>query len=299
MLLELADVLRLLSSVCRHPLMLAEITPSGLRSLPSQLGLTLLLNQQEMKPSLHRILQASAHRGQHLPANGGRLVDLYGPKAIFCGNDAAFDIGGSIQISVTPSQQQTHGLSEQVLDEIANTFQPRLLMYRLKNSGKVQNSEVDVSTFTFATRSLVRSLALCFPEDSELALDAVQLLRPQDDEVRGQRSRDVNCAIVQILLAIIHKGEQHEVQVDELAKDVNALLRSFGETLVYSPEQIGWKLKSLNIPRHSSSAGRQVLLDRETGQSLHRLARAYSLISTQNVEAGCPDCNQGKAAVSK
>ena len=45
------DVLRLLSCACRHPLMLAEVTPGGFRFLPMQLGLTLLLHQQELKPN--------------------------------------------------------------------------------------------------------------------------------------------------------------------------------------------------------------------------------------------------------
>jgi len=295
------DLLRLLSCVCHHSLMLAEVTPGSLRSLPMQLGPTLLINQQEMKPNLQRLVRASSHRGLHLPGNGGRLVDLYGPKAIFCEDDAVVDAlsGGVIQISVTPSQLQSSALSEQVQNEIANSFQPRLLMYRLRNSGKGHRSQVDVSTFTFATRQLARTLALCFPEDSGLAWDAVQLLQPQDDEVRGQRSLDVNCAIVQILWAITHKGKQREMQVDELAKDVNVLLRSLGETRVHSPEQIGWKLKSLNIPRHSSSSGRQILLDRDTNRSIHRLARAYALPSTQRAEAGCPDCNQEEATLSK
>lgn len=290
------DVLRLLSCVCRHSLMLAEVTPGSLRSLPMQLGPTLLINQLEMKPNLQRLFRASSHRGLHLPGNGGRLIDLYGPKAIFCEDDAAVDAlsGGVIQISVTPAQLQSSELSEQVQNEIANSFQPRLLMYRLKNSGKVHESRVDVSTFTFATRQLARTLALCFPEDLGLAREAVQLLRPQDDEVRGQCSRDVNCVIVEILWATIHKGKQREVQVDELAKDVNALLRSRGETLVYSPEQIGWRMKRLNIPRHSSSSGRQILLDQDTARSIHRLARAYPSPSTQRAEAGCPDCNQEK-----
>ena len=77
-------------------------------------------------------------------------------------------------------------------------------MYRLKNSLKVRESQVDVSEFTFATRRLARTLAACFPEDSELARDTVQLLQPQDEEVRGQRYRDINCVIVEILWGIIH-----------------------------------------------------------------------------------------------
>jgi len=194
-----------------------------------------------------------------------------------------------IHISVTPSQLQSFALDEQVQNEIANHFQPRLLMYRLKNYGKVCESRVEVSEFTFVMRQLARSVAMCFPEDAELARDAVQLLRPQDEEVRGQRSRDVNCAIVEILLGNIHQRKQRAVKVDELAKDLNALLQSRGELIEYSAEEIGWKLKGLNIQRHSDRSGRQVLLDRGTSQIVHRLARAYDLPCPQCVEGDRPD----------
>jgi hypothetical protein len=296
------DVLRLLSCVCRHPLMLAEVTPGGFRSLPMQLSLTLLLNQQGLKSNMQQLFRASSYRGLHLPGNRGSVVDLYGPKAIFCGNDAAVDAlgAGVIHISAAPSQLQSRTLDERVQNKIANAFQPRLLMYRLKNSGKVLES-VDVSKFTFAMRPLARTLAACFLEDSELARDTVQLLRPQDEEVRGQRSCDVNCAIVEILRGIIDDRKQKAVRVNELAKFVNALLRSRGETLIYSAEEIGWKLRGLNIPRHPSSSGRQVLLRQDTRQSVHRLAQAYDLPCSQRAEAGagCPDCNQEEPALSK
>jgi hypothetical protein len=228
-------------------------------------------------------------------------VDLYGPKAIFCGNDAAVDAlsDGAIHISAAPSSSQSSGLDERLQNEIANDFQPRLLMFRLKSFGKVPASPVDVSNFTFATRQLARALATCFPEDPELARDAVQLLQPQDEDVRGQRFCDVNCAIVEILWGVIHDRKQREVRVDELAKDVSALLRSRGEIREFSAEEIGWKLRNMNIPRHSSSSGRQVLLNRDAGQAVHRLAQAYGLPCTQRVEAGCPDCNQAKPVVSK
>ena len=118
------DVLRLLSCVCRHPLMLAEVTPGNFRSLPMQLSLTLLLDQQGLKPNMQRLFRASSYRGLHLPGNRGSVVDLYGPKAIFCGNDAAVDTlsGGVIHISVAPSQLQSSALDEQAQNEIANPF---------------------------------------------------------------------------------------------------------------------------------------------------------------------------------
>jgi len=171
-------------------------------------------------------------------------------------------------------------------------------MYRLKNASKVGASRVDMSKFTFATRLLARTLAGCFPEDAELARDIVQLLRPQDKEVREQRFFDVDCAVIEVLLGMIHHRKR-AVGVDELAKDVNALLRSRGEILEYSAEEVGWTLRGLNIPRHTTSSGREVLLGRETSQSVHRLAQAYGLPCSQRIEAGCPDCNQAKATISK
>jgi hypothetical protein len=295
------DVLYLLSCVCRHPLKLAELTPGSFRSLPMHLSLTLLLDQQRLKPNVQRLFRASSHRGLHLPGNTGSVVDLYGPKAIFCGNDSAVDIlsGGAIQIFLAPSQLQSSALDEQVQNEIATRFQPRLLMYRLKNSGKVRESRVDVSEFTFTTRRLASTLAGCFPEDEELARDTVELLRPQDEEVRERRSRDLNCVIVEILWRIVHDGDQRAVGVKKLAGGVNTLLWERGEIWKYSPETIGWKLRTLQIPRHTSSLGQQVLLGRDTSQTVHRLARAYDLPCAQHVEAGCPDCSQAQVAVSE
>jgi len=101
------EVLRLLSCVCRRPLMLAEVTPGGLRSLPMHLSLTLLINECGLRPSLQRLLRASSYRGLHLPGKRGDVVDLYGPKAILCESDVANDKFGDgvIQISLPASSQ--------------------------------------------------------------------------------------------------------------------------------------------------------------------------------------------------
>jgi hypothetical protein len=294
------DVLHLLSYVCWRSLMLAELTPSSFRSLPMELSLTLLPSQQELKPNMERLLRASIHQGLYLPGNRGSVVNPYGPKVIFCGDGAAVDALGSgvIQISLAPSLAQSSVLSDQLLCKIAADLQPRLLMYRLKNYGNVRESQVDVSELTFATGRLARTLAGGFPENSELAHDIVQLLRPQDEEIRGQRFCDVNNVTVEILWAFIHDQKQRDISVDKLAKTVNALLRSRGEMVGYRTEQIGWKLRDLNIRRHSTSSGRQVLLGRDTSQRVHQLAKDYDLRGLQ-IEVDCPDCDHGESALSK
>src|ERR1019366_133766 len=100
------DVLRLLSCVCRHPLLLAELTPAAFRSLPMELALTLLLLQQDLKTNMQILLRSSRYHGLHLAGNRGSVVDRYGATALFCGNDAAVDHlgGGAIHVSLPLSQ---------------------------------------------------------------------------------------------------------------------------------------------------------------------------------------------------
>jgi hypothetical protein len=294
------EVLRLLSCVCRRPLMLAEVTPGGLRSLPMHLSLTLLINECGLRPSLQRLLRASSYRGLHLPGKRGDVVDLYGPKAILCESDVANDKFGDgvIQISL-PASSQWSALDEHLRAEIVSDFQPRLLMYRLKNCPKVRESRVDVSQFTVATRRLACALAACFPGDPGLVRDTILLLRPQDEEIRAQRFLDVAYVLVEILWAEIHSRDHKQVSVSDLARDANALLLSRGEFREYRAEEVGWKLKHLNIPKHTDSSGRQVLLDHDTSQRVHRLAQTYDLPRSQHVRDGCSECAAAESPVAE
>lgn len=286
------ELLRLLSCICRHPLMLAELTPSGFCALPMHLSLTLLLNQQRLKDTMQRLLRTSTHRGLHVLGNGGRVLDLFGPKAIVSGDVAWLEaLGGeAIRISMSPSLVQPLALDEQLQDEIAHDFQPRLLMYRIRNLRKPSTARVDVSNYAFATRQLAGTLAQCFPENSKLAREVIQLLQSQDKEARVRRSYNVDCVIVEILWHAIHHEKQRQLSVAQLAKDVNALLRDRGESLQYSPEEIGWRLTALSIPRHTNSSGREILLGGDTRQNIHRLAKAYELECAQLAYTGCPNC---------
>ena len=293
------NVLCLLSCVCRHALMLSELTPDSFRSLPAQPSLTLLLDQHRLRPAMERVLRASSYRGLYLPGSGGSLVDRYGPKAIFCGDNPEMDtLGrGAIQIFLPPFSLRAPALDQCVQEEIASQFQPRLLMYRLKNIPKLEEAQVDLSNLTLTMRPLARTLAMCFPGNPKLAGEVVVLLQPQDEEIRARRFLDPRCAIVEILLAATHEAKQRELIVDQLTKQINALLRTRGERVEYSAEAIGWQLRGLGLPRHTSSAGRQVILDRENSKRLHCLAQGFEM-SMVRVE-DCPDCNDEQSAETK
>lgn len=293
------EVLRLLNCLCRRPLLLGEITRAGFRALPMYLLLTLLINRPGCTPEGQRLIQASNYRGLYFPGNRGSVVDLYGPKAIFWGIDGGIDNldDGAIRIVLEPSQVPTSPLDERVQNEIASDFQPRLLMFRLKNQASVPGAQVDVAGFTSATGQLAHNLAACLPGDSELARETLLLMRPQDEDVRAQRSCDVNCVIVEILWGLVHHQKQREVKVRDLRNAVNALLLSRGEVLEFSAEEVGWRLRGLNIPRHTDSSGRHILLGRETSQHVHQLAFAWDLPCLERIREDCPECAVPKVAL--
>ena len=287
------NVLRLLGCICRRPLLLAEVTASGFRTLPMHLGITLLINQQSMKPNLQRLLRASTFRGLYLPGNQGSVVDLYGPKAILCGSDAELSClgDGALQISIAPSRLPSSEFDERKQDEISREFQPRLLYYRLRHFATVTDSQVEVAEFTSAIRPLAGALAKCLADDQKLAHDTIRLLRPQDDNVKERRFFDVNCVVAEILWGLVHDPKRKSIQVEELAKYVNALLRSRGELIEYNAEEIGWSLSKLNIRRHTTSSGRQVPLGRDNGIIVHQLAVGYGLECAQRVPERCTICD--------
>lgn len=185
-----------------------------------------------------------------------------------------------MHISVAPSELQPTALDDQVQEQIASEFQPQLLMYRLKNFKKVCEPRVDVSKFTFTTRRIARTLVMCFSEDLGLARDIVQLLGPQDEDVRLQRADSIECAIVEVLLGLIHEQKVKKMKIGDLADLVNCLMRSRGEILEYKAEEIGWKLKGMSLVRVRRSHGSEIHFDLRTSQHVHGLARTYGLVSS-------------------
>ena len=279
------------------PFALTEVTPASLRSLPMHLSPTLLLNQQGLRPNVQRLLRASCYPGLNLPGAAGSMIELCGAKAIFCGNDAALDAlaGDVIRVSMMPTRLRPSDLDEKTRQQIADHFQPNLLSYRLQNCGKVRSSEIDVSRFAMAMQPVARALAQCFPADPELAAEAVQLLLPQDDEIRHERTSQVDYVIVEVLLAMFHQQNQTAVGVTDLTKDVNLLLEKRGEIWLYSPEEIGSQLADLKIARKRGASGQKVKFDRDTSQCLHRWARAYDLLPGEHSRPDCTDCGEAQA----
>jgi hypothetical protein len=286
------DLLRLLRCFCRRPLMLADITPAGLRSLPMYFHPTLLINEPGVNPRTRTLLRRSGHRGFYVPGGKERILDLYGARAFFLGVDDTDKIASSeaLHLSLVPALFNHSVLDDSRLDQIASELQPKLLSYRLRNRRKVQESAFDVSTFTFPTRELARNLGACVVDDPKLAQKLSSLLEAQDEDVRAQRCTDIRYVIIEVILALLHKRELCAARVEKICELANALLRSRGEIVEYSSAEVGWKLRQLSLCRHRDAAGKSVYLHKENSRRAHELARAYGVLSRENPGAACPDC---------
>jgi hypothetical protein len=289
------DVLRLLQCLCRHALLIGEITPWWFRNMPTYLAPTLLLNQAELRPSLQRLLRTSCYRGMSIPGNSGGVVQLYGPKAVFCPDETVMDAvaGEVLRIMLTPAQPQPVSLDEKTRQRIAEDFQPKLLTYRLRmiSNAKASPAKIDVSQFAPAMQRCAHLLAQCFVEDVKLAREAMQLLVPLDDDVRRNFALRVEVAIVETLLALLHEEKGRVIQVGDLTDLVNSLLQSRGERWAYTHEAIGRQLAEMTIKRERNAAGQRVVLDRVTSQRIHQMAQTFEL-AQKYAQPGCPDCKQ-------
>ena len=178
-------------------------------------------------------------------------------------------------------------------------FQPRLLCYRLRHFATVTDAQVEAAEFTSTIRPLACAFAKCLADDQKLAHNTIRLLRPQDDDVKERRFLDVNCVLVEILWGLVHDQKRKGIQVAELAKHVNSLLRSRGEMIEYSAEEIGWSLNRLNIRRHTTSSGRQVLLSKDNSVIVHQTAMGYRLECAQDAHSECAICDSSVIADTK
>jgi hypothetical protein len=74
--------IRLLSALCRRPIVLAGIRRGDLQNLPWHLNATFLLDEPDLLSSMQRLLAGSSRRGVCI-VGGRRLSSFYGPKIVF------------------------------------------------------------------------------------------------------------------------------------------------------------------------------------------------------------------------
>jgi hypothetical protein len=286
------QVFELLHSLCRHALLLTEMNAAGLRSLPMEWGLTLLIPEPVLSADVQRIL-SGARRGIGFIPRGGRLLDFHCAVATCSEFVGACGPGvmPSLEISLVPAHEGLPVLDSEMQQKIASDFQPKLLSYRLENYTRVRNAAFDAPRLTPSLRELVKNLAACTPDDPDLQAQVLEFLRAQDQETRSAGWLDLNVVIVEAILAFVHEAKEDSVYVAEITKAAETILRGRGENRNLEARAIGPRLRPLGLitePRDRN--GIRLVLTGEVSRRAHELAHSFSVPSIQDGLKRCDRC---------
>jgi len=286
-------LLQLLACMVRHPLRLAEITRPALCSLPLDLQVTLLIDDEPTTRTARTLLAASNDRGAFISWKG-RLINLFCATAVYRGlalNDCDLD-GIALHINVPPSRGRLPILDAKAQREITEKLQPTMQAYRCRNISKVCESSFDIPEFGSKLRILAQVLAAGIVDAPKLQADLVPLLRGFEEQARAERWRDLRCVTIEALLFHTHSAGKNKVHVGKITATARRILKGRGENASFEPETIGAIVRLLGFSPKRDRNGFALHLNEHVRRRIHNLARAYDVAAVQEGVAKCPLCSE-------
>jgi hypothetical protein len=288
-----SQVLRFLGCFCRRSVLLGDVDLEGLATLPNRLGATLLINQRDLGRRVKRALLASNLRHFCVVRGRGRL-DLYGAKAFSCG-DSLMDEHG-LRVSVSPTQDSLPYLTDLEEQVIAQSFQARLLRYRLVHYERVRGNTIDCSAFIPEMREEASSWLAPIFDCRELSKSVFEEILRQSREAAEARFFDPKCVVVEAALFFCHKPDAGHFFVGELAEKINDLLLGRHEESKVSPKRVGLVLRELGLYGERVAEGYKIVLTDVVRKRIHQLAFDYRVLSLEDGVRRCSYCREERAA---
>ena len=119
-------------------------------------------------------------------------------------------------------------------------------------------------------------------------------LLQQSREAEGERLSDDRCVVVEAALFFCYKANTEHFFVGDLAECVNTLLNGRHEDRALTDKMVGSLLRALGIHGRRVVKGYRILLTGAVREQIHRIARAYQVLSVQDGVARCRHCPGGK-----
>ena len=290
--------MRLLHCLCRRAVLTAGTIPSQVYSLPALLRPTLLLDELQFNGmhshALESWLRAGNARGVPVTV-GGQLVDSFGVK-VLCSRQPTSDTALSsraLHISMVPTLKNLQALDEETVERIANEFQPRLLMFRLRHYREFRLEPLDLSSLSPRISDLLRALLLPLGGVKEALEPFFHAMEDQNRQGFVERAHEPEALVITALFDYCHDEESSTVFVDEIASWVNACRKEIGEEADLKPRAVGSILKSLGLTTDKlDSFGRGLRLTVGVKRRIHQLRQAYGLKPTEASIAECVLCEE-------
>src|ERR1700719_4343851 len=190
-------LLRLLSCMCRRALLVGDVRAGSLYTLTDSYNPTLLMDELDLDDSsrsadILRLLRTGTVPG--VPAvRNGKLFSTYGLK-IVASREVPRDVpllSRCVVVSMLPSGNETQPLDDVAMRQIADRFQPELLMLRFANYSRVKGFRLPSCTLQdFTPRMKQVALALVAPIQGHRENESIVLskLRERDRDAQTERS---------------------------------------------------------------------------------------------------------------
>jgi hypothetical protein len=289
---EAMVLLGALRDLCRTPTLLAGFKRADLKDLNGYR--TLLISEPNLDNRTAALLGNLTNR-DFLVVEQGSYLYCAGSRAVYIGEDPAIKtIQHSLYINATTPPHVDPPVPGQSLPGTIDSLRNRLLEYRNRNLGKVRSLGFHPRGLTSEAHAMANALGSCLVDAPQLQSELVTLVRPQNQQQIADRSDSVEALVAGAALALCHQGRD-EIYVKEIAAEVNRLFVARGETMQFSPEKVGHKLKKVGLlTRRLSLAGNGLTLDQATRSRVHEVARAYlaedSIRANENLH--CQLCSQ-------
>jgi len=251
------------------------------------LGATLLVNQPGLSPRIRALWSTSNYHGVHV-FGSGRVNSVASSKAIFLGMTDAGD-SDAVHLALPPARYDITPLNEQRQSRIAEDLQPQLLGYRLRNLDRVRNFSPGGLDSIFVSSEVARNLAAGVLGEPMIVDSLVPLLQRLDHDRIALRGCDVHLAMIEVMWPPSHTVP--ELSISQLSERTNNL-RSRGEILEYSANELGWKLRNFGFHRHRNGRGMVLQFSQENRRLIHQLATRLRLKLPRI--AKCAMCSLGE-----
>ena len=277
-------LLKVLSLVCRRPLLIADITSASFYRACSRFMPTILIDETgtaSNNRTLRHILRSGTTRDVlavrndcSLHSYGAKVVSWLEPPDDPALNSRCILIpmfenkSGSLLRTEDPSVQQ-----------LAVHLQAQLLKFRLENFKTVQPAPVPGDeALRPRTRDLLWALTAAHARDTQRSQRVLKFFESGQGLASEPLSLEQNAVLRMLFLAIHLRESFVSIQIRNLTQSVNSFLAEMRENLRLQPRKVGAVLTSLGFcDRTRTNSGWIISLTRQDAEKLHQLAACYGL----------------------
>jgi hypothetical protein len=277
-------LLRVLSLVCRRPLLTADITSAAFYEACSQLNPTLLIDESGTSGdnrALRQLLRMGTTRDV-LVMRKTRIFHAYGPKVI-CWREPPDDPALSsrcIEIQMVESDKtNVYGVNDPRVKEFAAKLQAQLLQFRFENYRKISIPVItEIERLKPRSREMLMSLAAPCAGDMETCLPLIQFFKEREVFIREPLPPPENAVVTALFSQIHQEAYNGALVINDLATKVNRILETSGERFRLSPRKAGAVLATLGLGwKKRTNIGWTILLDRADQVRVHKLVDRHGM----------------------